>query len=105
MQIIHRYNTIIGMLAQTGGSAADVQRKIMEMFPNLGELLATINESISGSVSGRQSMPQDQLAECDDADEGAEEEDGSDAEGAKEESAQYDGGRDADGWGLEGVFR
>ena len=49
MEIIHKYNTIIGPLAQTGGSAADVQRQIFQSMPNLGEILRIINGDESES--------------------------------------------------------
>lgn len=64
MQIIHQYNVIIGTLAQSGGTAADVQGKILETMPELESILKTINESVSACISGAQSMPPDQLREC-----------------------------------------
>ena len=67
MQIIHHFVGIIGTLAQSGGSAADVQRQIVDSIPNLEEILKTINESVSSSISGATSIVHDPPAESEDS--------------------------------------
>ena len=58
MQIIYKYNVILGQIADRDGSAQEVKAAIFEAMPNLEEMLRTINESVSStlSVSGGQSV-------------------------------------------------
>ena len=58
MQIIHKYNVVLGQIADRDGSAKEVKAAIFEAMPNLEEMLRTINESVSStlSVSGGQSV-------------------------------------------------
>jgi len=61
MQIIYKYNVIIGQIVDQDGSAAEVKAAIFETLPNLEELLRNINESVSStlSVSGGHSVQAD----------------------------------------------
>ena len=56
MQIIYKYNVILGQIADRDGSAQEVKAAIFEVMPNLEEMLRTINESVSSTLSGGQSV-------------------------------------------------
>ena len=58
MQIIYKYNVLLGQIADRDGSAMEVKAAIFEAMFNLEEMLRTINESVSStlSVSGGQSV-------------------------------------------------